>query len=90
MKYDSVAVVSQPECEIHTVDPRLIDGSTYRLFELQTSLATKFRFDLQPENRSTDQKKNKNGTKMEQKRPVTGLIGFQCTVDQWRLDLQTF
>ena len=50
-----------------TVDPRLTDGSTYRLFELQTSLATKFRFDLQPENRPTDQKKNpkwnKNGTK---------------------------
>ena len=47
----------------YTVDPRLTDGSTYRLFELQTSLAAKFRFDLQPENRLTDQKK----TKMEQK-----------------------
>ena len=27
---------------------------------------------------------------MEQKQPVTGLIGFQCIVGQWRLDLQTF
>ena len=27
---------------------------------------------------------------MEQKRPVTGLIGFQRIVGQWRLDLQTF
>ena len=43
----------------HTVDPRLTDGSTYRHFELQTSLAAKFRFDLQPENRLTDQKKTK-------------------------------
>ena len=42
-----------------TVDPRLTDGSTYRLFELQTSLAANFRFDLQPENRLTDQKKTK-------------------------------
>ena len=42
-----------------TVDPRLTDGSTYRLFELQTSLAAKFRFDLQPENRLTDQKNPK-------------------------------
>ena len=42
---------------------QLIDGSTYRLFELQTSLAAKFRFDLQPENRPTEQKK----PKMEQK-----------------------
>ena len=30
----------------NTVDPRLTDGSTYRLFELQTSLAAKFRFDF--------------------------------------------
>ena len=69
-----------------TVDPWLTDGSTYRLFKLQTSLAAKFRFDLQPENQPTDQKK----TKMEQKRLVTGLIGFQCIVGQWRLGLQTF
>ena len=27
---------------------------------------------------------------MEQKRPITGLIGFQCIVGQWSLDLQTF
>ena len=47
------------------VDPRLPDGSTYRLFELQTSLTAKFRFDLQPENRLTDQKRNQNGTKIE-------------------------
>ena len=60
--------------------------STYRLFELQTSLATKFRFDLQPENQPTDQKK----PKMEQKWPAMALIGFQCIVGQWRLNLQTF
>ena len=52
---------------LYTVDPRFTDGFTYRLFKLQTSLAAKFRFDLQLENRSTDQKK----TKMEQKCPVT-------------------
>uniref|UniRef100_A0ABM5FFX2 SCAN box domain-containing protein n=1 Tax=Pogona vitticeps TaxID=103695 RepID=A0ABM5FFX2_9SAUR len=40
------------------VDPRLTDGSTYRLFELQTSLAAKFRFNLQPGNRPTDREKN--------------------------------
>ena len=67
-----------------TVDPRLTDGLTSRLFELQTSLAAKFRFDLQPENRPTDQEK----TKMEQKWPVMALISFQCIVGQWRLDLQ--
>ena len=53
-----------------TVDPRLIDGSTYRLFKLQTSLAAKFRFDLQPENQLTDQKKNK----MEQKWNKNGQL----------------
>ena len=41
--------------------------STYRRLDLQTSMAAKFRFDLQPENQPTDQKKNpkwnKNGTK---------------------------
>ena len=47
------------------VDPRLTDALTYRLFELQTSLAAKFRFDLQPENRLTDQKKTQNGIKIE-------------------------
>ena len=73
-------------CTQYTVDPRLTDGSTYRLFELQTSLAAKFRFVLQPENRPTDQKK----TKIEQKWLVMGLISFQCIVGQWRLDLQTF
>ena len=51
-----------------TVDPRLTDGTTYRLFELQTSLGIKFRFDLQPENRPTDWEKK---PKMEQKWPVT-------------------
>ena len=69
-----------------TVDSRLTDGSTYRLFELQTSLAAKFRFDLQPENQPTDREKKQNGTKMAS----YGLIGFQCIVGQWRLDLQTF
>ena len=54
-----------------TVDPQLTDSSTYRLFKLQTSLAAKFRFDLQPENRLTHQEKNQNETKTEQKRPVT-------------------
>ena len=53
---------------IHTVDPRLTDGSTYRVFELQTSLAAKFRFNLQPENRRTDRAKKKEE---EQKQPVT-------------------
>ena len=57
--------------DICTVDPRLTDGSTYILFKLQTSLAAKFRFDLQLENRPTDQEKNQNGTKTEQKQPVT-------------------
>ena len=38
--------------------------------ELQTSLAPKFRFDLQPENQPTDQKK----TKMEQKRNKNGWL----------------
>ena len=59
------------DCSGSTVDPRLTDGSAYRLFELQTSLAAKFRFDLQPENRATDQKKTQNGAKMEQKWPVS-------------------
>ena len=45
----------------------LTDGSTYRLFELQTSLAAKFRFDLQRIDLQTGNKT----TKMEQKRPVT-------------------
>ena len=73
---------------IFTVDPRLTDGSTYRLFELQTSLAAKFRFDLQPENQPTDRAKKtkQNGTKTA----GYGLIVFQCIVSQWRLDLQTF
>ena len=53
-----------------TVDPRLTDDSTYRLFELQTSLAAKFRFDFQPENRPTDQEKNK----MEQKWNKNGQL----------------
>ena len=70
----------------YTVDPRLTDSSTYRLFELQTSLAAKFRFDLQPENRPTDRKKPQNGTKTA----GCGLIGFQCIVGQWSLDLHTF
>ena len=55
--------VHPPPIISYTVDPRLTDGSTYRHFELQTSLAAKFRFDLQPENRPTDQKKHT----MEQK-----------------------
>ena len=69
-----------------TVDPQFTDSSTYRIFELQTSLATKFRFDLQPENQPTDQGKNQNGTKTAS----YGLIGFQCIVGQWSLNLQTF
>ena len=54
----------------NTANPRLTDCSTYRLFELQTSLVTKFRFDLQPENRPTDQKI----TKMEQKWNKNGRL----------------
>ena len=68
------------------MDPRLTDGSTYRLFKLQTSLAAKFRFDLQLENRPTDREKNQNGIKTA----GYGLIGFQCIVGQWSLDLHTF
>ena len=73
---------------VYTVDPQLTDSSTYRLFELQTSLAAKFRFDLQPENQPTDREKkwNKNGTKTA----GYGLISFQWIVGQWSLDLQTF
>ena len=68
------------------MDPRLTDGSTHRLFALQTSLAAKFRFDLQPENQPTDRKKPQNGRKTA----GCGLIGVQCIVGQWGLDLQTF
>ena len=64
---------------------RLTDFLSYRLLWPQNLGSTcSWRIDLQT------RKKNQNGTKMEQKWPVTGLIRFQCIVGQWRLDLQTF
>ena len=55
----------------------LTDFLSYRLLWPQNlGLICRLRFDLQ--------------TRKKPKWPVTGLIGFQCTVGQWRLDLRTF
>ena len=57
----------------------LTDFSSYRLlWPKKLGSTCSRRIDLQ------------TGEKKEQKQPVTGLIGFQCIVSQWSLDLQTF
>ena len=63
---------------------RLTDFSSYRLLWLQNLGSTCSRtIDLQTRKKP---KRNKNGTKTDGYR----LIGFQCIVGQWSLDLQTF
>ena len=62
----------------------LTDFSSSRLLWLQNLGSTySQRIDLQTRKKP---KWNKNGTKTA----GYGLIGFQCIVGQWRLDLQTF